>query len=46
MSVAVVKAHHLDVFGAGEKAALYLTCFIALLLCGPGKASVDGIINR
>ena len=46
MAVALVKAHHSDVFGAGEKAALYLTIFIALLLCGPGKASVDGIINR
>ncbi|MBS1566731.1 MAG: DoxX family protein [Bacteroidetes bacterium] len=46
MSVALVKAHHNDVFGAGEKAALYLTAFIAILLLGPGKASVDGLINK
>jgi len=46
MTVALVKAHHNDVFGAGEKAALYLVCFLAILLLGPGKASVDGVINR
>jgi putative oxidoreductase len=46
MSVALVKAHHNDVFGQGEKAALYLVCFLAILLLGPGKASVDGVINR
>jgi len=43
MSVALFKAHNGDVFGEGEKAALYLTIFITLLLCGPGKASVDGM---
>ncbi|MBE7169845.1 MAG: DoxX family protein [Williamsia sp.] len=45
MGVALFKAHHGDVFGDGEKAALYLTCFLSLLLCGPGKASVDGMIK-
>ncbi|MEO5999820.1 MAG: DoxX family protein [Chitinophagaceae bacterium] len=43
MSVALFKAHNGDIFGDGEKTALYLTCFIAILLCGPGKASVDGM---
>jgi len=46
MTVALVKAHHNDVFGAGEKAALYLCAFLAILLLGPGKASVDGVINK
>lgn len=45
MGVALFKAHHGDVFGDGEKAALFLTCYITLLLCGPGKASVDGMIK-
>lgn len=45
MGVALFKAHNGDVFGDGEKAALFLTCYLALLLCGPGKASVDGMIK-
>lgn len=45
MGVALVKAHHGDIFGDGEKAALYLICFVSLLLCGPGKASLDGMIK-
>lgn len=45
MAVAVVKAHQLDVFGAGEKATLFLGCFLVLLLCGPGKASIDGMLR-
>lgn len=45
MSVALFVAHNGDIFGAGEKAGLYLTCFIALLLCGPGKASIDGMMR-
>ena len=45
MSVALFVAHNGDIFGAGEKAGLYLTCFITLLLCGPGKASIDGIMR-
>lgn len=43
MSVALWKAHHFDVFGDGEKAALFLPIFLVILLCGPGKASVDGM---
>jgi putative oxidoreductase len=45
MAVALFKAHNGDVFGDGERAALYLTIFITLLLCGPGKASVDGMMK-
>jgi putative oxidoreductase len=45
LCVALFVAHHGDVFGDGEKAALYLLCFITILLCGPGRASVDGMIR-
>lgn len=45
MAVAVVKAHNLDVFNTGEKATLFLVCLLVILLCGPGKASVDGMIR-
>ncbi len=46
MSVALFKVHNSDFFGKGEIAALYLGAFLALLLLGPGKASVDGISGR
>lgn len=29
-----------------ELALLYLGTFVTLLLCGPGKISIDGMINR
>ena len=45
MTVALFQAHHGDVFDTGEKAALYLTIFLSLLLLGPGKASVDGMVK-
>jgi putative oxidoreductase len=35
-----------DLFGKGELPALFLAGFFALLLCGPGKVSVDGVINK
>jgi putative oxidoreductase len=46
MSVALSKAHHFQMFGAGERAAIYLVCAIVILFCGPGKISVDGIIGK
>lgn len=46
MSVALVKAHHAEIFGKGELAALYLTCYVVLLLLGPGKVSVDGMTGK
>ena len=45
MSVALFQAHNFDVFATGEKAALFLACFITILLCGPGKISVDGMMK-
>lgn len=29
-----------------EVALLYLTAYISLLLCGPGKISIDGMISK
>jgi len=46
MSVALFYAHHGDAFGVGERAALFLTGYIALLFLGPGKASVDRLIGK
>jgi Predicted membrane protein len=46
MSVALIKAHHGDIFGAGERAAIYLACTITILFCGPGRISLDGIIGK
>jgi len=45
MSVALYLAHGMDVFGEGEKAALFLAAFVTVLFCGPGKISVDGMIK-
>lgn len=46
MIVVVFDVHKLDFFGKAELGTLYLTGFIVLLLCGPGKASVDGIASK
>ncbi len=46
MSVALFHAHGGDVFGKGEKAALFLFGFIALLFAGPGKMSMDRLVGK
>lgn len=46
MAYAVFKAHNSDVFGDGEHAMLYLGAFLTLLIIGPGKISVDGMIGK
>lgn len=46
MSVALFKAHHADMFGAGERAAMYLIASIAILFCGPGRISIDGAVGK
>ncbi|MFC4263856.1 DoxX family protein [Ferruginibacter yonginensis] len=46
MGVALIKAHHNDFLGEGQPAAMYLVCFIALLLTGAGKVSVDSMISK
>src|SRR5215210_8138012 len=44
--VALFKAHHGDVFGDGEHAALFIIGFLVILLLGPGKISVDGMMGN
>lgn len=46
MSVALFKAHNADLLGEGEMATLYLAGFVTLLIVGPGKISVDGMIGK
>lgn len=46
MAVALFKAHSGDFFGMGEMATLYLTAYVVLLLTGPGRISVDGMIGK
>lgn len=46
MLVVIMKAHNGDIFGDGEHGSLFLIGYLAILLCGPGKASVDGIMGK
>jgi len=46
MTVALLYAHHGDVFGPGERAVLFLSGFITLLFLGPGKLSLDGKFGK
>ena len=46
MCVIIFKVLGADVLGKGESAALYLVGFLVILMVGPGKASVDGMIGK
>ena len=46
MGVAIFKANNADFFGEAEMASLYLACYVVLLLAGPGKISVDGMVGK
>jgi putative oxidoreductase len=46
MSVVVFKVNQGNIFGKNEHAAFFLACFLVIFLCGPGKASADGLINK
>ncbi len=46
MSVALFWAHKGDFYGEGEMAGLYLVCFLAILILGPGRASLDRFIGK
>jgi putative oxidoreductase len=46
MAVAVFKAHDADIFGDGERGMLFLMAAVVIMLTGPGKASVDGIMGK
>ena len=45
-TVALVQAHHMEVFGKGEAITLYLIGYLVLLLVGPGRVSVDSMISK
>jgi putative oxidoreductase len=46
MGVVVFQVNNIDFFGKAELGALYLAGYLVLLLCGPGKVSVDGIAGK
>lgn len=46
MIAAIIMAHGSDVFGQGEKASLFFLIYFTILLVGPGKASIDGMVNK
>lgn len=46
MLVAVFNAHEGDIFGKGEPAFIYLMVYITLILTGPGRYSVDGLLSK
>ncbi|CAN5584376.1 DoxX family protein [soil metagenome] len=46
MAIALFKAHNGLVFGNGEVVTLYLAGFVAILLVGPGKVSIDSMVGK
>ena len=46
MGVALFQANNGEIFGKGEIAALFLCGYIAILILGPGKVSVDGLAGK
>ena len=43
--VVVFIAHPMEFFGDGEMGTLYLGAYIAIILLGPGKYSIDNLIK-
>ena len=46
MGVAEFVAHGFDPWGKGEAAMLYLIVYVAIILVGPGRYSVDALIDK
>ena len=46
MGYAFFITHGGDFWGDGESSALFMTAFSTILLCGPGRISVDGLIQK
>ena len=44
--IILFKVHHLDFFNTGQLASLFTLAFIAILLIGPGKGSIDGMRGK
>jgi putative oxidoreductase len=46
LGVALFLSNKGSIFGAGELAGIFLTCFVVLLFTGPGKVSLDKFIGK
>ena len=46
MGVVVFVASNGHIFAEGERGMVYLAATLTILFCGPGKISVDGLINK
>jgi putative oxidoreductase len=46
MAVAITVVHKSDVLQTAEKASLFFLIFLTILILGPGKISVDGMIKK
>lgn len=46
MAVVVFVASNANIFAEGEKGMIYLAVTVAILFCGPGKISVDGMLGK
>lgn len=46
MGVALFIAHGGRYYGDGENAGIFLVCFLAILIAGPGKFSLDRMISK
>jgi putative oxidoreductase len=46
MAVAVVKAHKSEIFGEGEHAFLFIIGFAVIMILGPGRISIDGMMKQ
>lgn len=45
MVVAMWKVHHNDYLGEAD-ISLFIACYLGILLLGPGKISIDGLISK
>lgn len=46
MAVVFFVASNSDLFGSGEKGGMYMAVAFMILLCGPGRISVDGMLRK
>lgn len=46
MAVIIFMVFNMDFYGKAELACLYTACYLSLLLCGPGKISIDSMISK
>jgi putative oxidoreductase len=46
MSIAFIMVKHWDGFGHGEIDLVYIIGYFTILLCGPGRISVDSMISK